>query len=187
MAKLISKTYGDALFELAVEKQCEDSMLAEAETVLKALDENPDFSKLMNHPKILKEEKLKVLEEVFKGRVSDELTGFMAIIIKKDRFAEMEEIFRYFISKVKEYKGIGVAYVTTPLPLNEIQKSQVEERLLETTSYKKMEIHYGVDEELMGGMVIRIGDRVVDSSIRTKLEELKRQLLKVRLDCADRN
>jgi F-type H+-transporting ATPase subunit delta len=187
MAKLISKTYGDALFELAVEKKCEDSMLTEAETVLESLAENPDFSKLMNHPKILKEEKLKILEEVFKGRVSDELTGFMSIVIKKDRFAEMEEIFRYFISRVKEYKGIGVAFVTTPLSLNEIQKSQVEERLLKTTSYQKMEMHYTVDQELIGGMVIRIGDRVVDSSVRTKLEELKRQLLKVRLDCADRN
>lgn len=181
MAKLISKTYGDALFELAVEKKCEDSMLAEAETVLEALIENPDFSKLMNHPKILKEEKLKVLENVFKGRVSDEMTGFMTIIIKKDRFAEMEEIFNYFISRVKEYKGIGVAFVTTPLPLNEIKKASVKEKLLATTSYKKMEIHYSVDEELIGGMVIRIGDRVVDSSVRTKLEELKRQLLKVRI------
>lgn len=181
MAKLISKTYGDALFELALEKKCEDSLLSEAEEVLKALSENPDFSKLMTHPKILKEEKLKILEAVFKGRVSDELTGFMTIIIKKDRFAEMEEILNYFISRVKEHKGIGVAYVTTPFTLNEIKKAAVMERLLATTSYKKMEIHYSVEEGLIGGMVIRIGDRVVDSSIHTKLEELKRQLLKVQL------
>lgn len=186
MAKLISKTYGDALFELAVEKHVEDDMLLEATAVLNALAENPDFSKLMNHPKILKEEKLQVLENVFKGRVSDEMTGFMAIIIKKDRFTEIEEIFDYFISRVKEYKGIGVAYVSTPMTLSGEQRAAVEKRLLETTSYKKMEIHYTVDEELIGGMVIRIGDRVVDSSVRTKLEELKRQLLKVRLDCADR-
>lgn len=181
MAKLISKTYGDALFELALEKKCEDSLLSEAEEVLKALSENPDFSKLMTHPKILKEEKLKILEAVFKGRVSDELTGFMTIIIKKDRFVEMEEIFYYFISRVKEHKGIGVAYVTTPFALDEIKKAAVKERLLATTSYQKMEIHYNVEEGLIGGMVIRIGDRVVDSSIRTKLEELKRQLLKVQL------
>lgn len=181
MAKLISKTYGDALFETAMEKQCIDSLFDEAKVVLEALTANPDFGKLMNHPKILKEEKLKVLEEIFKGRVSDEMTGFMTIIIKKDRFAEMEEIFNYFISKVKEYKGIGVAFVTTPLALNEIQKANVRERLLETTSYQEMEIDYAVDEELIGGMVIRIGDRVVDSSVRTKLEELKRQLLKVQI------
>lgn len=181
MAKLISKTYGDALFELAVEKQTEEEMLAEVETVSKVLDTNPDFSQLMNHPKILKEEKLKVLEEVFKGRVSDDLSGFLTIIVKKDRFSEIDEIFSYFISRVKEYKGIGVAHVTTPLSLTDEQKKSIEEKLLETTSYDKMEIHYGVDEGLIGGMVVRIGDRVVDSSIQTKLEELKRQLLEVRL------
>ena len=181
MAKLISKTYGDALFETAMEKQCIDSIFLEAKTVLDALQANPDFGNLMNHPKILKEEKLQVLEEVFKGRVSDEMTGFMTIVIKKDRFAEMEEIFNYFISKVKEYKKIGVAYITTPLAMNEIQKANVKERLLATTPYEEMEIHYEVEEDLIGGMVIRIGDRVVDSSIRTKLEELKRQLLKVQI------
>ena len=63
MAKLISKTYGDALFELAVEKKCEDSLLSETEEVLEALSQNPDFSKLMTHPKILKEEKLKIAKE----------------------------------------------------------------------------------------------------------------------------
>ena len=65
--------------------------------------------------------------------------------------------------------------------MNEIQKANVKERLLATTPYEEMEIHYEVEEDLIGGMVIRIGDRVVDSSIRTKLEELKRQLLKVQI------
>ena len=56
-----------------------------------------------------------------------------------------------------------------------------EQRLLDTTDYKKMEMHYNVDESLIGGMVVRIGDRVVDSSIKTKLNELQKELLKVQL------
>ena len=67
------------------------------------------------------------------------------------------------------------------MELNEAQKSAVCAKLLETTSYREMEMHYQVDEALIGGMVIRIGDRVVDSSVATKLEELKRQLLKIQL------
>lgn len=181
MAKLISKTYGDALFEAAVDKQCIDRLFEEAQAVLTAFSDNPDFAGLMTHPQILKEQKLKIVEEVFKDRVSDEMTGFLEIVIRKDRFAEIEQIFCYFISRVKEYKGIGVAFVAAPMELSVLQKEEVEKKLLETTSYQKMEIHYEVDETLIGGMVIRIGDRVVDSSIRTKLEELKRQLLKVRL------
>ena len=67
------------------------------------------------------------------------------------------------------------------VPLKESQCKEVEKRLLDTTKYKSMEISYGVDASLIGGMVIRIGDRVVDSSIRTKLNELQKDLLKVQI------
>lgn len=81
MAKLVSKTYGEALFELAVEEGKEEEFLQEIESLKEILDANPDFGKLMNHPKILKEEKLKVVEEVFKGHISKELLGFLHIVV----------------------------------------------------------------------------------------------------------
>ncbi|MDD6812365.1 MAG: ATP synthase F1 subunit delta [Lachnospiraceae bacterium] len=181
MAKLISKTYGDALFELAVEEEKVDALLEEIEQLQKILEDNSDFSRLMTHPQIIKEEKLQVAEAVFKGRISDELMGFLLIVISKDRYQEIDEILEYFITEVKKYKGIGVATVTTALPLKEEQCRKIEQKLLNTTEYKTMEMHYQTDAALIGGMVIRIGDRVVDSSIRTKLYELQKQLLKVQI------
>ena len=181
MAKLISKTYGDALFELAVEEGKIDVLLEEVEQLQKILAENEDFGRLMNHPKIIKEEKIEVAKTVFEGRVSEELFGFLTIIISKDRYREIDEILKYFVAKVKEYKGIGIATVTTAVPLKDSQCKEVEKKLLDTTQYKSMEINYGVDASLIGGMVIRIGDRVVDSSIRTKLSELQKELLKVQI------
>lgn len=181
MAKLVSKTYGEALFELAVEENKVDVFMEEITEIQKILAENKDFSKFMNHPKILKEEKTEVLENVFKGRISDELTGFLTLIVAKDRYNEIDAILNYFLTEIKRFKGIGIAYVTTVSALRDEQKAGVEQRLLETTSYKKMEMHYNVDESLIGGMVIRIGDRVVDSSIKTKLNELTRQLMKIQL------
>ena len=181
MAKLVSKTYGEALFELAVEEGKEDAYLEEILGVKEALKENPDFTKLMNHPKILKEEKLSVLENVFKGRISDELLGFLHLIVTKDRYAEIDGILDFFINEVKALKGIGVATVATAFDLSDKQKDDVEKKLIETTSYKKMEITYSVDEDLIGGMVIRIGDRVVDSSVQSKLNKLQRELLNTQL------
>lgn len=181
MAKLISKTYGDALFELAVEDEKVDVLLEEIEQLQKILAENEDFGRLMNHPKIIKEEKIEVAKTVFEGRISGELLGFLTIIISKDRYREIDEILTYFVAKVKEYKGIGIATVTTAVPLKDDQCKAVEKKLLDTTKYKSMEIHYGVDASLIGGMVIRIGDRVVDSSISTKLSELQKDLLKVQV------
>ena len=181
MAKLISKTYGDALFELAVEKDKVDELLEEIEQLKGVLSENEDFGRLMNHPKIIKEEKIQVAKDVFTGRISDELLGFLTIIITKDRYKDIDAILEYFIAEVKRYKGIGVATVTTAVPLKEEQCKKIEQKLLDTTEYKKMEMHYRTDESLIGGMVIRIGDRVVDSSIKTKLSELQKELLEVQL------
>ncbi len=181
MAKLISKTYGDALFELAVEESKVDVLLEEIEQLQVILKDNADFGKMMSHPKISKEEKLQVAENVFKGRVSDELMGFLLIVISKDRYQDMDDILEYFVTEVKKYKGIGVATVTTAVPLKEEQCKKIEQKLLDTTDYKKMEIHYQIDTALIGGMVIRIGDRVVDSSISTKLNELQKELLKIQI------
>lgn len=178
MAKLVSNTYGQALFELAVEEGKEELFLEEVGTLKEILSENPDFNRLMNHPKILKEEKLAVLGQVFQGRISDELAGFLHLIVNKDRYSDIDAILDYYIDEVKKLKGIGIAYVTTAVALSEAKQKEVEEKLLSTTSYKQMEMHFQVDEELIGGMIIRIGDRVVDSSIQTKLFEMRRQLLK---------
>ncbi len=181
MAKLVSTTYGEALFELASESGREEEFLDEVETLKQLLDENPDFGRLMNHPKILKEEKLKVLEEVFSGRISRELLGFLHLVVTKDRYGEIDAILNFFVDKVKQHKGIGIAYVATAVSLNEAQKKEIENKLLSTTPFHRMEMHYQVEEDLIGGMVIRIGDRVVDSSVKNKLFELQRDLLKVQL------
>ena len=176
MAKLVSGTYGEALFQLAVEEKKEDQFLEEVQTLQKILEENPEFSNLLNHPKIGKEEKIEVLKNVFENNFSPELTGFFVLILQKDRYGDTEGILDFFVNKMKEHKGIGTAYVTTAVSLRDNQKKEIEEKLIQTTGYKQMEMNYDEDAALIGGMIIRIGDRVVDSSIRTKLERLTKEL-----------
>lgn len=181
MAKLIANIYGEALFELAVEAGKTDIFVRELADIRRILDANKDFNRLMNHPKILKDTKCEILTEVFKGRISDELTGFLLLTVMKDRYSQIDDILDYFIMEIKKFDGTGMAYVASAAMLNEIQKAQIEERLLDITSYKQMEMHFTVDASLIGGMVIRIGDRVVDSSVKTKLEKLRKQLLSIRI------
>jgi F-type H+-transporting ATPase subunit delta len=185
MAKLVSKTYGDALFEVAQESGNLDGYLEEVKAVKAAMDANPELFKLMTHPKVVKEEKIKVIEDIFSGRVSAELVGLMRMIVDKGHFAQITDVLDYFIEQVKEYKNIGTAYVTTALPLSDKQKAAVEKRLLETTKYVQFEMNYVVDSALIGGMIIRIGDRVVDSSVRSKLSALTRELSKIQLKAGE--
>lgn len=181
MAKLVDKTYGDALFELALENGQVNTYFDECQSILQILKDNDELLKLFTHPKISKEEKEKVVENVFKGRVSDDITGFLVLILKKDRQTMIPEILEYFIDRVKEYKRIGVAFVTTAVPLNEAMKKSVEEKLIATTDYQSFEMNYEIDKDIIGGMIIRIGDRVVDSSIRSKIESMAKELYEVRL------
>ncbi len=186
MAKLVSKTYGEALFETAMEDAVSpearaQELLEEIRGIRAVLAQNPDFGKMMMHPGIPKQDKLEAVREVFGGRASDEITGFLEVIVSKERYGSLSDIFQYFEDRVKEMSRIGVAHVTTAVQLDDAQKSAVQAKLLETTDYRTMEVHYDVDASLIGGMVIRINDRVVDSSIRTKLEELTKQLLQIQL------
>ncbi len=181
MAKLISKTYGEALFKLAIEKNQLNSLESEANDVLEVFRSNEELSKVLNHPKISREEKVQLIENIFKGNVSDNIVGFLVIIVKKGRYDELTAIFEYFLLEVMEYKNIGVAYVTSAVVLSSEQRMQVENRLLQVTKYVQFVTHYDVDESLIGGMVIRIGDRVVDSSIRTKLSSMANELKKIQL------
>ena len=176
MAKLVSKTYGDALFELALEEKKEDSLMQEAKVFLEVIGKDDELIKFMKHPKIVKEEKLKTGKEIFDKNFSGEFAGFLMVLVQKDRFGEVEKILEYFMERMKEYKKIGVAYVATAAELTDAQKESVEKRLLETTSYESFEMNYTVDETLLGGMVIRVGDRVVDTSIKNKLRDLSKQL-----------
>lgn len=182
MAKLASKIYGDALFELAVEEGRVDSLWEEVRAVRKAMSENRGLTALMEHPNVVKEEKLKLLEDIFRGRVSDDMTGFLLVVETKGRYGELPGIFDYFENKVKEYKNIGVVYITSPARLSGEWKKKIEAKILVTTKYETLEAHYRVDESLMGGLIIRLGDRVVDSSVKHKLEQLTLGLEKISLE-----
>lgn len=181
MAKLTAKVYGDGLFDLAVEEQKIDEFFEEVKVLSDVLKKNTELSKLMGHPQIAKNEKIQMVKDIFQGKLREELVGFLVLVVEKGRFGEIQEILNYFTDLVYEYKKIGKAVVTSAKALSTAQQEATKERLLATTKYEQMEIDFSVDEALIGGMIIRIKDRVVDNSIRTRLNTLTRELLKVKL------
>ena len=181
MAKLAAEVYGEALFDLAVESGSIDTLAEQIKTAELAFSENPEFLELLTHPKITKEEKLSVVEAVFKGRVDDAVTGLLTVIVEKGRCAEIPAVFANFLEKVREYRKIGVASVASATELSAEQKKRIEEKLLSQTKYESFEMQYTVDKTLIGGMVIRIGDRVVDASIKSKIERMAASLAKLQL------
>ena len=181
MAKLVSKVYGDALFELAIEENKLESVWDEVRVIEKALDDNPDFLPTLKHPDMSMEKKQALLKEVFGGKLSNDVMGLIDVMVRKNRIGDLEKVLEYFDERAKERQKIGVVEVSTPAELTSDEKKKVEARVLEVTDFASLEMNYVVEKSLLGGMVIRIGDQVLDNSIRSKLDAMGRQLASVRL------
>lgn len=182
MAKLVSKVYGEALYDLAIEKDELEGVLEEVLTVSDILKENEEFIALMQHPELSPQQKGQIVRDVFAGRVSDDITGFMLAVEEKGRFGEILAILDFFIHEARKELGVGEVHVTSAISLSEDQKKKIEDRVLATTTFQKLIVEYQVDAGLIGGLVIRIGDRVVDSSIRTELATMARELSRIQLN-----
>ena len=177
MAKQVKTAYGSALFEVALESDTLDSTLEEVTFVKQTFLENEELMKLLLHPNIEKESKISVIESVYKGKISDELTGLLTMLINKGHQKDIISVLDYVISAIKEEKGIGIAYISSAVELSDNQKAKIEQKLLDTTDYKVIEGNYNVDKNLIGGLVIRISDMVVDSSLKTQIANLSKSLL----------
>jgi F-type H+-transporting ATPase subunit delta len=180
MAELIVKTYGSALFDLAREEGLMNTLEAEAKVILAALNENVEFLTILNHPKISKDEKVSLIENTFTEKISKELIGLMVVVIKKDRYNYLTKILKYFLELIKEENRVVTAYITSAKTLNQGQQEKVIERL-GTLTKKKVEPVFSVEESLIGGLVIRIGDKIVDNSVKGKIENMAKELVKLQL------
>lgn len=176
MEAVAARVYGRALFELAQEEGRVDAAASEVSRVRTALRENPELIRLLKHPKLSVAEKLTVVEAVFHGRVSGEMMGFLAAAVKNGRYGELDAMLGYFEACVREYRRIGTVSVITACRLTNAQKKRIEDRLLALTDYTALETEYQTDPSLIGGLIIRIGDRQVDASIKTRLDMMIRSL-----------
>lgn len=179
MAKLVEERYAQALLLAAHESGQIDAYQKEVEALLNIFEEEKELMQFLLHPGVEKEEKKAVLIKVFSGRIADDMLCFLELVAEKGHWNEIERILKEFLDKVKEFEKIGVVYVQTAAELDEEQRAAVKKRILETTDYRSVELHVTVDPDLIGGIIVRIKDRICDGSLRTRLETLSRELSKI--------
>jgi F-type H+-transporting ATPase subunit delta len=175
MVELIAKRYGTAIYQLAVEKDQIDIVANEIASIKTVLETEEDFVKILNHPKIVVEEKIALVESIFKGKVSDDVMGLIVLTIVKGRQSHLVDIIKYCEDAIDEHNNIVSAFVTSTEKLDKPHKKQLNQRL-ETLTGKSVNMSYDVDKSLIGGMIIRIGDRILDSSIKGKLANMSKAL-----------
>ncbi|MDD6102325.1 MAG: ATP synthase F1 subunit delta [Clostridiales bacterium] len=178
---VIDKRYADALLEIAISEDKCEAYLEEAVVLLKVLSENEELQSIYINPKITLEEKLSLTDSCFGGSFSADIVGLISLIVKNGRSAFLVKIFECFVAGVKEYLKIATVEVVSADTLKESQLKALEEKILATTDYKSIDMKLTVDRSLIGGLKVRIGDRIIDNTIKTKLDNMAKSLRQVNL------
>ncbi len=179
MVELVAKRYGTAMFELAVETNQVDAIHEQLVWIKDVLISEEEFLKLLNHPKVGMANKIKMVEDTFGKHVSKEILGLFVIVIRKGRGHNLLDILEYCLEEIDHYNGIAKAYVESARALSQEQVGAIKDKL-EASTMKKIIMHVSVNEDLIGGLVIRIGDRIVDDSIKGKITAITKDLYAIR-------
>lgn len=178
MAKLVSKTYSEALFEVALEENKMDLFLDELSFVLETFEIHGDFYELFKTPLVKVDEKKEVIEKVFGDKLSKEMNNFLKIIIDKRRGHFIEQIKWSYEDMVNKHKGIVKAVAITAVPLKKEDKMILQNKLSSLTG-KTVNLSNEIEESVVGGILIKIGDKVIDGTIKSRLEEMKESLSQI--------
>lgn len=178
MAKLVAKVYSDALFEVAIEENKVDLLFEELTLITDLFKEYPEFFELFKTPKISIEDKKKSIEEAFGGKISTEMLNFLKIILDKRRSSAIHSIKNEFDIRVLAHKGIEKATVESAVALDDTQLKTLESELSEKTG-KVIQLKNNINPDIIGGLLLRVGDKVVDGSIRKRLNDMKDDLAQI--------
>ena len=174
----VAGRYARALF-IVTEKRGETTGALED---LKSLGElfRPEtrVGALMSTPMVLLSDKRKVLGQVLEGKAVRSVVLFVDLLLRKTRLQEFQTIVTEFEALVEKKQGIQRAVVTSAIPLETEELSRLHAELERTTG-KRINLAADIDPELLGGAMVRIGDRVIDRSVKSLLESIEHQLMEV--------
>ena len=164
--------YAKSLFGLAIEQDILEKCKEDMQLVADTWASSKDLSLLLKSPIIKTDQKLSIFKDVFYDKMSEVSVRFVNIITNKKRESLLEGIANSFITLYREYKNIESATVTTAFPLDETLKKEVT-NFIKTHGETEVDLIEKVDEKIIGGAIIRMGDKQLDASVRKSIAELK--------------
>lgn len=164
-----AQNYAAALFETG------QNFEADLNTVLEVIKTSADFVNIISNPAIDLSVKFGILDEIFKGRIDDKVLQFIKILTEKKRLGEFEEILVSYKEKVNDHDGIKVVEITSAIELSDDDKNKITNKLSEKLN-KKIIPQWKIDNEIISGLVFKIGDDLLDTSLKTKIETIGKNI-----------
>ena len=169
----IARPYASALFEVASEAKVLDKVETGLDELNALIDESADFTRFLRSPTITHEQKIPVIETILeKAGAQEQIAKFVKTVARHGRLYALPQMISLFKQLCAEGRGEATAEVTSAAPLTKAQLKSLSDKLKSEVG-KTMTLQTRVDPDLIGGLVVKVGSRMIDSSLRTKLSAMK--------------
>ena len=177
----VARNYAEALFELALADGEPESYCDALNQFAAIVEEESDFRLFLETPLLEPSVKKRVIGEVFKDRIPDRLLHFLYVVIDKRRARVLPVIADEFATLVDEHYGRLLVEITTAADPDERLRADLQKRLASLLE-RDVIPRYRVNPRIIGGVIVRVGDRIMDGSVRYRLQMLRRSLLRAEPD-----
>lgn len=177
MYEFLKRRYALALYDVAAEKNNVDECISEVEDFAKLLGKNNELAKIVKEPQISTTKKIIIFRKIFKGKISEDVLSFLELLLVKGRMLEIDGIVSQLQAIKLEKNNILVAYVKTVIPMDDSERKSLKGKL-EKIYNKHILIKEEIDKGIIGGVFVRVGDDAIDGTVKNRLEEMKRLMLK---------
>ncbi len=166
--------YINALYELCDESKNLKKVTHDFENLIKLVEDNKDLNNLLNSPTVGKTNQGKILNDVLKKGKADKLTvNFCGVLCRNGRVNLITKIMREFLNEVARRRGQIVVEVFSPYKLDKKEEDDLKKIILNKTNGKNISLLTHIDTSLLGGLIVKYGSKMIDTSIRTKLNNLE--------------
>lgn len=174
---LTAKNYADALVKLGQDNVISyDDILNNLEIISEICSKSKDLTDVLENPAISDETKFSIIDEVFTKSVNEKIRDFLKILIEKKRFKELEGIVAAYQEELDKINNLQRVEVISAIELDDNSKQRIIEKLQKRLQ-KNVIAQWQTDEEIIGGLVVKINDDVIDSSLKNKLENLSKNII----------
>lgn len=174
MARFSARRHAQAVFHIAQEQNELDKWRSDLETIAEAMKDSTLYQ-FLESPKIHFDEKARLLRELLEG-ISPLAMNLVLLLVIKNRLGIVEDLVSEYGQLVDELRGIAHANVATAIPLDEKDKDNVTRRLSDALG-KEILLVPQVDPSIIGGLTIRVGDKLIDGSTKSRLQSLRKSLV----------
>lgn len=174
---LSAKNYSKALVEMVRDNVISfEDLSKNLATVSEILETSQDLRLTLENPTVSEEVKSQIVEEVFKNEVHPQVVSFLKVLIDKNRFSEFSQIKADYEIKLDDVNKIQAVEITSAVELSEEYRERILQKLSEKLQ-KNIRPNWKVDENIIAGLIYRINDNVIDTSIKSKLDKLNKNLM----------